>query len=56
MNEWFAGGVETPFGGYGKSGKAEKKDVKAVELRPDKECGDSADISAAKLNNKHLCG
>ena len=47
--------VETPFGGYGKSGYGEKKDGGA-ELRPDKECGDSTDISAAKLNNKHLCG
>jgi len=25
VNEWFAGGVETPFGGYGKSGYGREK-------------------------------
>ena len=39
VNEWFAGGVETPFGGYGKSGYGREKGRSLVELRPDKECG-----------------
>ncbi len=29
VNEWYAGGVETPFGSYGKSGYGREKDRKA---------------------------
>jgi acyl-CoA reductase-like NAD-dependent aldehyde dehydrogenase len=31
INEWFAGGVETPFGGYGMSGFGREKGLAAVE-------------------------
>ena len=30
VNEWFAGGVETPFGGYGKSGYGREKGREAL--------------------------
>ncbi len=30
VNEWFAGGVETPFGGYGKSGYGREKGQEAL--------------------------
>ena len=30
INEWFAGGVETPFGGYGKSGYGREKGREAL--------------------------
>lgn len=30
VNEWFAGGVETPFGGYGKSGYGREKGKEAL--------------------------
>ena len=30
VNEWFAGGVETPFGGYGKSGYGREKGSEAL--------------------------
>jgi aldehyde dehydrogenase (NAD+) len=30
VNEWFAGGVETPFGGYGKSGYGREKGCEAL--------------------------
>ena len=30
INEWFAGGVETPFGGYGKSGYGREKGNEAL--------------------------
>ena len=30
VNEWFAGGVETPFGGYGKSGYGREKGREAI--------------------------
>ncbi|WP_027256316.1 aldehyde dehydrogenase family protein [Leisingera aquimarina] len=30
MNEWYAGGVETPFGGYGKSGYGREKGREAL--------------------------
>ena len=30
INEWYAGGVETPFGGYGKSGYSREKGRKAL--------------------------
>ena len=30
INEWFAGGVETPFGGYGKSGYGREKGHEAL--------------------------
>jgi len=30
VNEWYAGGVETPFGGYGKSGYGREKGRKAL--------------------------
>ena len=29
-NEWKAGGVETPFGGYGKSGYGREKEREAL--------------------------
>ncbi len=31
INEWFAGGVETPFGGYGKSGYGREKGREALQ-------------------------
>ena len=31
VNEWFAGGVETPFGGYGMSGFGREKGLEAVD-------------------------
>ncbi len=37
ITEWYAGGVETPFGGYGKSGYGCQCDVKRLELRSDEE-------------------
>ena len=30
INEWYAGGVETPFGGYGKSGYGREKGREAL--------------------------
>jgi aldehyde dehydrogenase (NAD+) len=30
VNEWYAGGVETPFGGYGKSGYGREKGREAL--------------------------
>ncbi len=30
INEWYAGGVETPFGGYGKSGFGREKGIEAM--------------------------
>ncbi|MEO0678621.1 MAG: aldehyde dehydrogenase family protein, partial [Pseudomonadota bacterium] len=30
VNEWFAGGVETPFGGYGQSGYGREKGREAL--------------------------
>ncbi|MEO1687616.1 MAG: aldehyde dehydrogenase family protein, partial [Pseudomonadota bacterium] len=30
VNEWFAGGVETPFGGYGRSGYGREKGREAL--------------------------
>ena len=30
INEWFAGGVETPFGGFGKSGYGREKGREAL--------------------------
>jgi aldehyde dehydrogenase (NAD+) len=30
INEWFAGGVETPFGGYGRSGYGREKGREAL--------------------------
>ena len=30
VNEWYAGGVETPFGGYGKSGCGREKGGEAL--------------------------
>jgi aldehyde dehydrogenase (NAD+) len=30
VNQWFAGGVETPFGGYGKSGYGREKGREAL--------------------------
>ena len=30
VNEWYAGGVETPFGGYGKSGYGRDKGREAL--------------------------
>ena len=30
VNEWYAGGVETPFGGYGKSGYCREKGREAL--------------------------
>ena len=30
VNEWFAGGVETPFGGFGKSGYGREKGREAL--------------------------
>ena len=30
VNDWFAGGVETPFGGYGKSGYGREKGREAL--------------------------
>jgi aldehyde dehydrogenase (NAD+) len=42
VNEYFAGGEETPFGGYKQSGFGrEKRDGRAVQLHPGQECGDS---------------
>ena len=40
VNEWFAGGVETPFGGYGKSGYGREK-------------GREADRKSTRLNSSH---
>ena len=38
VNEWYAGGVETPFGGYGNSRlRAGKRPRSALELRTDEE-------------------
>jgi acyl-CoA reductase-like NAD-dependent aldehyde dehydrogenase len=31
VNEWFAGGVETPFGGFKRSGFGREKGLEALE-------------------------
>ena len=44
VNEWYAGGVETPFGGYGRSGYGREKGREALwELRADQEHRDPND-------------
>lgn len=50
VNEWYAGGVETPFGGYGKSVWPRKGARGAPELRSDQERRNPAE----GIENEHI--